>query len=104
MKKININQTENSIMMGLQEALSYAEGNTKAKKHVIKVSSIDVHRARAKLGLTQKAFASTFGVSISTIQNWEQGRRTPSGAAKVLLNVIEISPDTVKQALYSSSH
>jgi putative transcriptional regulator len=104
MKKINLNQSENSIMLGLQEALSYAEGTTKAKKHVIKVPAVDVHRARAKLGLTQEVFASTFGVSISTIQNWEQGRRKPSGAAKVLLNVIEISPETVKQALYNALH
>jgi len=104
MEKTNLNQTENSIMVGLQEALSYVEGHTKAKKHVIKVPTVDVHKARAKLGLTQEAFASTFGVSISTIQNWEQGRRTPSGAAKVLLNIIEISPDTVKQALHSISH
>jgi putative transcriptional regulator len=45
--------------------------------------------------MTQKDFALSFGVSLDTLRNWEQGRRHPEGPARVLLAVIERDPKTV---------
>lgn len=98
--KQKYNETEASIIKGLKEAIAFARGEeTGAITSIMQVPIVNVHRARDSLGLTQKQFAQAFGVSVSTVRNWEQGRRTPSGAAKVLLNVIEQSPETVKRAL-----
>jgi putative transcriptional regulator len=49
-------------------------------------------KARAKLGLSQSKFASLLGISEDTLQNWEQGRRQPSGPAKVLLKIAARHP------------
>ena len=47
----------------------------------------DIVKARGKLGLSQSKFASLLGISQDTLQNWEQGRRQPTGPAKVLLKI-----------------
>jgi putative transcriptional regulator len=47
---------------------------------------------REKTGLSQARFAQLLGVSIRTLQDWEQGRRAPSGAAKTLLMIAERNP------------
>lgn len=55
--------------------------------------------ARIKLGLSQADFAAMLGVSVRTLQDWEQGRREPSGAAKALLKVTVAAPKTVRKVL-----
>lgn len=55
--------------------------------------------ARLKLELSQAEFAEMLGVSVRTLQDWEQGRRQPSGAAKALLKVATASPNVVRKAL-----
>ncbi len=47
----------------------------------------DIVNMRGKLGLSQSKFASLLGISRDTLQNWEQGRREPTGPAKVLLKI-----------------
>ena len=54
-----------------------------------------VAEIREKLGLSQSRFATLLGVSVRTLQDWEQGRRTPSGAARTLLLVAEKNPKAV---------
>ncbi|HJD63767.1 MULTISPECIES: helix-turn-helix domain-containing protein [Rickettsieae] len=93
------NRTEKSILAGMQEAILYSKGRLKAKKHNISLPNIDVYEARDHLKLTQKQFAAAFGISIATLRNWEQGRRSPTGAAKVLLKIIQKEPEIVKQVL-----
>lgn len=56
-------------------------------------------QARRKLDLSQVEFAKILGVSVRTLQDWEQGRRQPSGAAKALLKVSVAAPGTVRKAL-----
>jgi putative transcriptional regulator len=53
--------------------------------------------ARQSSGLTQPQFATLLGVSVRTLQEWEQGRRSPSGAAKTLLRVAEKHPDILRE-------
>ena len=52
----------------------------------------DVASIRTKTGLSQARFAALLGVSVRTLQDWEQGRRAPSGAARTLLMVADRSP------------
>jgi len=54
-------------------------------------------RARLKSGLTQAQFAALLGVSQRTLEQWEQGRRTPSGAAKTLIRVAELHPEVLRE-------
>lgn len=55
--------------------------------------------ARAKVGVTQTVFAGLLGVSVRTLQDWEQGRREPSGAARTLLRIAARSPEAVRAAV-----
>ena len=52
--------------------------------------------ARAKVGLSQSAFAQLLGVSLRTLQDWEQGRRRPAGAAQTLLRVASQHPEALR--------
>ena len=52
----------------------------------------DISRIREKTGLSQARFAALLGVSVRTLQDWEQGRRAPSGAARTLLMVAHRNP------------
>ena len=54
-------------------------------------------RARLKSGLTQAQFAALLGVSKRTLEQWEQGRRAPSGAAKTLIRVAELHPEVLRE-------
>jgi putative transcriptional regulator len=61
----------------------------------------DVRAVRAKLGTSQTEFALMIGVSVATLRNWEQGRRTPDGPALALLRVAEKNPRAVIEALHT---
>ena len=65
--------------------------------NVVKITA--AAEARQRLGLSQTQFAEMLGVSVRTFQEWEQGRREPSGAAKTLLRVASIRPDAVHEAM-----
>ena len=60
----------------------------------------DVKAVRVKLGTSQSEFALMIGVSVATLRNWEQGRRTPDGPALALLRVAAEHPDAVVEALH----
>ena len=62
-------------------------------------SPAQVRALRVKLGLSQAQFARRFGFTLDTVQQYEQGRRRPSGPASTLLRVIEADPDAVVRAL-----
>jgi putative transcriptional regulator len=62
-------------------------------------SPAQVRALRAKLGLSQAQFARRFGFTIDTVQQYEQGRRRPSGPASTLLRIIEADPEAVVRAL-----
>ena len=59
----------------------------------------DVQAIRRKLAMSQSEFATRFGFSVRTIQEWEQGRALPDRPARILLRVIEKSPTTVERAV-----
>lgn len=59
----------------------------------------DVQSLRQKFGASQSAFAKFMGVSVNTLQNWEQGRRQPTGAARVLLTIAYRRPALFRETL-----
>ncbi len=75
------------ILQGLREIKRGAYGR------VINVP--DIARIREKTGLSQARFAQLLGVSVRTLQDWEQGRRAPSGAARTLLMVAARNPQAL---------
>lgn len=66
------------------------------KRFVVEPRS-PIVRARLKVGLTQAQFAALLGVSRRTLEQWEQGRREPSGAAKTLIKVAELHPEVLRK-------
>lgn len=66
---------------------------------VFEFKPADVKAAREGLGASQSEFALMIGVSISTLQNWEQGRRQPEGPARALLKIASKNPQAVAEAL-----
>lgn len=62
-------------------------------------SKVEPAKVRKKLRYSQAAFAALFGLSVGTIRDWEQKRRTPQGPARVLLTVIAKNPKAVLEAL-----
>lgn len=61
------------------------------------VDSFAIVRAREKSGLSQSQFATLLGVSIRTLQEWEQGRREPRAAAQTLIKVAEKHPRVLRE-------
>ena len=72
------------ILQGLQEIKRGQQGRV--------VNLPSVASIREKTGLSQERFATLLGVSVRTLQDWEQGRRAPSGAARTLLLIAERNP------------
>lgn len=88
----------NQLVDSLQEAVEIQKG-TKEPSRKFVYSPVDVKAIRKKLKYSQSQFAMMIGVSLRTLQNWEQGRRHPDGPAQALLRVVEKEPEAVKKAL-----
>lgn len=71
------------------------KADIRARTHRPNIS--DIAHARLVSGLSQSAFAALLGVSVRTLQDWEQGRREPSGAAKTLIKVAERHPEVLQE-------
>lgn len=67
------------------------KGRTYTKEQLLAIS------ARKSVNLTQREFAKLLNVSIDTVQDWEQGRRSPRGAAKTLLKIAQNHPKVLEQ-------
>jgi putative transcriptional regulator len=83
-----------------KSAQAIAKGEADPKTYKVHVPAhLDVRAIRTKLKMSQNAFAARFGILPSTLRDWEQNRRHPDGAARVLLMVIDREPDAVSRAL-----
>lgn len=92
----------NKIKAGLESAKAYLDGTTDKRKYRIHVpEKIDVKKIRTRLGMSQEAFAETYGFALSAVRDWEQGRRHPERSARILLKIVEKEPDAVTRALAS---
>ncbi|MGM8932824.1 helix-turn-helix domain-containing protein [Salinicola halophyticus] len=66
---------------------------------ITEVEPNEVAEARSKTGLSQRQFAEILHISPRTLQEWEQGRRKPSGAAKALIQIAFHHPEVIKEDL-----
>jgi putative transcriptional regulator len=82
------------LVESLKEAVAIRKGETDASRSFT-VESIDMMRIRKGYDMSQEEFALLLGISVGTLRNWEQGRRTPHGPAKVLLQVAASHPEAL---------
>lgn len=91
------------LLESLEQARKWFEGDdSKVVVHRFSVTVPDIAKLRRRLKLTQDAFAGKIGVPVATLRNWEQGRRYPTGPARVLLNALEREPKAVMAAIAAS--
>jgi len=70
---------------------------------VSRIEVPDIKAIRERLSVSQAQFAHMIGVNVTTLQNWEQGRRQPHGPAKALLKVASEKPEAVLEALHAAA-
>lgn len=87
-----------NLVRSVRQAGRIRRGRMKAAR-VFTFRPADVKSIRLKLGTSQAEFALMIGVSLATLQNWEQGRRMPEGPARALLKVAADNPKAVADAL-----
>jgi len=86
------------LKQSIREAGMIRRGQMKPSR-VFKVDpQNDIVKVRGKLGLSQAKFAGILGISTDTLQNWEQGRRQPTGPARVLLRIAAKHPRLLLEA------
>ena len=85
--------------LGLKLLQSVREMNAGHAVRITKVEPNEVVQARQGTGLSQAQFAEALSISKRTLQEWEQGRRSPSGAAQALIRIARNHPEVVREAL-----
>jgi len=90
------------LLANLRQATARA-GNPRRGARPTEINALTVKRLRSWTGLSQPEFARLLGVELSTLRNWEQGRREPTGPARALLRAISNDPEHVLCALRSVS-
>ena len=82
------------LLESVREGGAILRGEKEASR-VFVIETPDVIEIRERYKLSQTEFAALLGISVKTLRNWEQGRRTPHGAARVLLQVADKHPEAV---------
>lgn len=88
----------NRLLGSVEEAGQILRGERKPSR-VFRYDPIDIRALRESVHASQSEFAHMIGVSVGTLRNWEQGRRTPTGPAMALLRAFSKAPKTLCKAL-----
>ncbi|MCP4430992.1 MAG: helix-turn-helix domain-containing protein [Gammaproteobacteria bacterium] len=88
----------NELTESIQEMDEIVQGKKKASRR-FEYPDPEVKVIRDRLGVSQEKFAVILGVSKRTVENWEQGRRHPTGPARSLLRIVEADPEHALRAL-----
>ena len=86
------------LLESVKQARAIELGEAKPSRVFVVKRGTEVARVRKTLGLSQGKFAALLGISASTLKNWEQGRRRPTGPARVLLNIAARHPKIILEA------
>ncbi len=86
------------LVQSLKEAAEITAGRAEPSRRFV-IAPPDAKATREQLGLSQSEFARLMHVSVKTLQNWEQHRRTPTGPAVALLKIVSEAPETALKAL-----
>lgn len=89
----------NELVDSVKEAGAIYRGDNVAARR-FKFGPLDVKAIREKTGLSQARFSIVMGVSVRTLQNWEQGHRTPQGPAASLLRIVDKDPEAALKAIH----
>jgi putative transcriptional regulator len=81
----------------LLQSVREMKADVRARETTVNIS--DVIEARHKIGLSQQQFANILHISKRTLQDWEQGRRQPSGAAQTLIRIALSRPDVIMEVM-----
>lgn len=93
----------NGILEGLKEAIQWKRGRLALETiNIDPTPASKIKEIRKRYSKSTKAFEKRFGIPASTMNNWEQGRRKPDPAARLLLKVIDQSPDAVERAVQAA--
>ncbi|OHB67765.1 MAG: hypothetical protein A2Y76_00470 [Planctomycetes bacterium RBG_13_60_9] len=84
---------------GLDEMVAIEKGQKSPARVHRFFTSADIKALRKKAGVSQRTFAAMLGVSNRTLQDWEQGRRVPTGPAMNLLRLYEAMPEAITRVL-----
>ena len=95
------NKDFKDLLISIDQARNIHAGKMRASR-ITKFNPVMVRAIRLKLHASQAAFAHMIGVSIDTLQNWEQGRRRPEGPALALLKIAQVNPRIVIKALHGA--
>ncbi len=87
------------IKEGLEEMVAVEKGQREPTRLHRFFTSKDIRALRERAGVSQRAFAAMLGVSNRTLQDWEQGRRIPTGPAMSLLRLYEAMPKAITKVL-----
>ena len=87
------------LIASMQEAVAIVRGEAEPARVHLPPGAVDVRAIRTRLGLSRPAFAERFGLAVAAVRDWEQGLRRPDPAARVLLLVIDRSPEVVAEAV-----
>jgi len=90
----------NELLSSVQEMDSIVNKNVEPSR-ITEFAEPEVKSIRDKIGLSQTRFAGLIGVSKRTLENWEQGRRHPTGPARALLRILDKDPESAVRALHS---
>ena len=93
------NELFNELLASVQEMDEIVQGK-KVAARVTEFPEPEAKLIREKIGLSQNQFAMLIGVSKRTLENWEQGRRHPTGPAKALLRILDVDPEHAVRALH----
>jgi len=98
-KELISRDAKRNIAAEIRRGMKEVRGGITAAHRVHQFDVSEVTRARTSVGLSQQKFADVLGVSTRTLQEWEQGRRKPSGAARTLLMIAARHPEVLRDAL-----
>ena len=90
------------LLASVREGSAILRGDPPASR-TFSLDPSDIKAIREGFGLTQVQFATLMGISVSTLRNWEQGRRLPEGPARILLQVAARHPEAVLDVVRSNA-
>lgn len=94
------NEHFDKLVASIKEAGEIKAGRLEPSR-MYEIKPPEIKSVRNKLNVSQNEFAMMIGVSVRTLQNWEQGRRKPEGPAKALLRIASKNPQAVIDALHA---
>ena len=96
-KELLARDAKRDVGQGLLQAIRDVKAGRYGARY--KIQANDVITARLKSGLSQAQFAAALRISPRTLQQWEQGRRQPSGAAETLLKIVARHPEVLREVM-----